>query len=117
MKAEALSISLLLEMAASGDPERIALVDGGDRLTTRELSNLADGGAGVIAASGAQHVAYIGSGGLMQPLLIFALGARRGPVHAAELPAEHRRGFDEPMGRLPDPLIIVDERVPRHGAR
>ena len=51
MKAEALSISLLLEMAASGDPERIALVDVGNRLTTGELSELADGGAGVIAAS------------------------------------------------------------------
>ena len=42
-----MSISLLLEMAVSGDPERIALVDGGNRLTTGQLSHLADGGAGL----------------------------------------------------------------------
>ena len=109
MKAEALSISLLLEMAASGDPERIALVDGGDRLTTCALSELADGGAGVITASGAQHVAYIGSGGLMQPLLIFASARAAVPY----TPINYRlsaEGLQELIGRLPDPLVVVDER-------
>jgi long-chain acyl-CoA synthetase len=33
------------------------------RLTTHELSDLADGGAGVIAASAAEHVVYVGTGG------------------------------------------------------
>ncbi|MCW2588155.1 MAG: AMP-dependent synthetase and ligase, partial [Mycobacterium sp.] len=109
MKAEALSISLLLEMAASGNPERIALVDGHTRFTTGELSALADGGAGVIAASGAQHVAYVGSGGVMQPLLIFA-AARAGVPYT---PINYRLspdGVQELIGRLPDPLVIVDER-------
>ena len=109
MKAEALSISLLLEMAASADPERIALVDGGNRLTTGELSELADGGAGVIAASGAEHVAYIGSGGVMAPLLIFA-SARAGVPYT---PINYRLsadGVQELIGRLPDPLVIVDDR-------
>ncbi|MGZ5396868.1 MAG: long-chain fatty acid--CoA ligase, partial [Mycobacterium sp.] len=72
-----MSISLLLEMAVSGDPGRVALVDGDSRLTIGELGELADGGAGVVAASGAQHVAYVGSGGVMAPLLIFA-SARAG---------------------------------------
>jgi acyl-CoA synthetase (AMP-forming)/AMP-acid ligase II len=109
MKAEALSISLLLEMAASGNPERIALVDGHTRFTTGELSALADGGAGVIADSGAQHVAYVGSGGVMQPLLIFA-AARAGVPYT---PINYRLspdGVQELIGRLPDPLVIVDER-------
>ena len=109
MKAEALSISLLLEMAASADPERIALVDGGNRLTTGELSELADGGAGVIAASGAEHVVYIGSGGVMAPLLIFA-SARAGVPYT---PINYRLsadGVQELIGRLPDPLVIVDDR-------
>jgi acyl-CoA synthetase (AMP-forming)/AMP-acid ligase II len=108
-KAEALSISLLLEMAVSGDPSRIALVDGGSRFTVGELSALADGGAGVIAASGAQHVAYVGSGGVMQPLLIFA-AARAGLSYT---PINYRLsadGVQELIGRLPDPLVIVDER-------
>jgi acyl-CoA synthetase (AMP-forming)/AMP-acid ligase II len=104
-----LSISLLLEMAASGDPERIALVDGGNRLTTGELSNLADGAAGVIAASGAQHVAYIGSGGIMAPLLIFASARAAVPY----TPINYRlsaEGVQELIERLPHPLVIVDDR-------
>src|SRR6202022_528005 len=96
-------------MAASADPERIALVDGGNRLTTGELSELAGGGAGVIAASGAEHVVYIGSGGLMAPLLIFA-SARAGVPYT---PINYRLsgdGIQELIGRLPDPLVIVDDR-------
>ncbi|MCV7370897.1 AMP-dependent synthetase [Mycolicibacterium duvalii] len=104
-----MSISLLLEMAVSGHPERIALVDGPNRLTTAELSELADGGAGVIAASDAEHVVYVGSGGVMQPLLIFA-SARAGRAYT---PINYRlsaEGVQELIGRLPDPLVIVDER-------
>ena len=74
-----MSISLLLEMAASGNPDRIALVSGDMRLTTAELSELADGGAGVIAASGTAHVAYVGSGGAMLPLLLFSSARAGGP--------------------------------------
>ena len=72
-----MSISLLLEMAASSNPDRTAVVSGEIRLTTTELSELVDGGAGVIAASGAQHAAYVGSGGVMLPLLLFS-SARAG---------------------------------------
>jgi acyl-CoA synthetase (AMP-forming)/AMP-acid ligase II len=96
-------------MAVSADPERIALVDGANRLTTGELSGLADGGAGVIAASGTEHVAYVGSGGLMQPLLIFG-AARAGLPYT---PINYRlsaEGVQELIGRLPNPLVIVDER-------
>jgi acyl-CoA synthetase (AMP-forming)/AMP-acid ligase II len=96
-------------MAVSADPERIALVDGPNRFTTGELSELADGGAGVIASSGAEHVAYVGSGGLMQPLLIFA-AARAGLPYT---PINYRlsaEGVHELIGRLPNPLVIVDER-------
>ncbi|SPM40848.1 Acyl-CoA synthetase (AMP-forming)/AMP-acid ligase II [Mycobacterium numidiamassiliense] len=109
MKAEALSISLLLEMAVSGDPDRLALVDGADRLTTGELSALADGGAGVIAAAGVEHVAYVGSGGLLQPLVIFAAARAAVPY----TPINYRlsaEGVRELIERLPHPLVIVDDR-------
>lgn len=92
----------------SGDPDRVALVDGDKRLTTGELNRLADGGAGVIASSGAQHVAYVGSGGVMQPLLIFA-SARAGVPYT---PINYRlsgEGIRELVERLPNPLVIVDE--------
>jgi len=75
-----MSISLLLEMAASSEPDRTAVVSGDMRLTTTELSALADGGAGVIAASGAQHVAYVGVGGAMLPLLLFSSARASVPV-------------------------------------
>jgi len=104
-----MSISLLLEMAASGNPGRTALVDGDLRLTTQQLSDLADGAAGVIAASGAKHVAYVGVGGAMLPLLIFA-SARAG---LAFTPLNYRLSADgirALIERLPEPLVVVDGR-------
>src|SRR6478735_4139406 len=102
-----MSISLLLEMASSSDPDRTAVVSGDIRLTTAQLSALADGGAGVIAASGAQHVAYVGTGGAMLPLLLFS--AARAAV--AVTPLNYRLsgdGLRELIDRLPTPLVIAD---------
>src|SRR5690625_6154388 len=70
-------------MAVSQDPDRVAVVCDQTRCTTAELSALADGGAGLIAASGAQSVAYVGMGGDMLPLLLFA--AARAGVPCAPL--------------------------------
>ncbi|MCF6390534.1 fatty acid--CoA ligase family protein [Mycobacterium sp. MBM] len=106
-----MSISLLLEMAqgaalaVSGDA---ALVSGELRLTAGELDALAAGGAGVIAASGAQHVAYIGAGGVMLPLLLFASARAAVPL----TPLNYRLsgdGLRTLIGRLPQPLVIVDD--------
>jgi acyl-CoA synthetase (AMP-forming)/AMP-acid ligase II len=102
-----MSISLLLEMAASTNPDRTALVSGDMRLTTAELSELADGGAGVIAAAGTSHVAYVGLGGAMLPLLLFS-SARAG---AAFTPLNYRLSADglrELIDRLPQPLVVAD---------
>src|ERR1700742_4227946 len=102
-----MSISLLLEMASSSDPDRTAVVSGDMRLTTDELSTLADGGAGVIAASGAQHVAYVGAGGGMLPLLLFS--SARAAV--AVTPLNYRLSADglrALIDRLPTPLVIAD---------
>jgi long-chain acyl-CoA synthetase len=108
-----MSVSLLLEMAASSNPDRTAIVSEGSsgslRLTTQQLSDLADGGAGVIAASNAKHVAYVGTGGAMLPLLIFA-AARAG---LAFTPINYRLsadGIQALIQRLPEPLVIVDDR-------
>ncbi len=103
-----MSISLLLEMAASADPERPAVVSDGLRLTVAELSDLADGGAGVIASSAAGHVAYVGTGGAMLPLLLFA-SARAGVPFT---PLNYRLSADglrTLTGRLTRPLVIVDD--------
>ncbi|MDR3662154.1 MAG: fatty acid--CoA ligase family protein [Mycobacterium sp.] len=103
-----MSISLLLEMSASAKPDRTALVAGETRVTTEELSALADGGAGVIAASGAKHVAYVGAGAAMLPLLLFSSARAGVPV----TPLNYRlsaAGLQELIDRLPEPLVIVDE--------
>src|SRR5215208_3450633 len=102
-----MSISLLLEMAVSSNPDRTAVVSGEIRLTTTELSALADGGAGAIAASGAQHAAYVGTGGVMLPLLLFS-SARAG---VAFTPLNYRLsedGLRQLIDRLPTPLVIAD---------
>jgi long-chain acyl-CoA synthetase len=104
-----MSISLLLEMAASSNPERTAVVSDDVRLTTQQLSDLADGGAGVIARSNAKHVVYVGAGGAMLPLLIFA-AARAGVPFT---PLNYRLsadGIQTLINRLPDPVVIVDSR-------
>jgi len=96
-------------MAASSNPDRTAIVSGDLRLTTQQLSDLADGGAGVIAGSGAQHVVYVGTGGAMLPALIFAT-ARAG---LAFTPINYRLsadGIQTLIQRLPEPLVIVDGR-------
>ncbi len=96
-------------MAASSNPDRTAVVSGDLRLTTQQLSDLADGGAGVIAGSDAQHVVYVGTGGAMLPVLIFAT-ARAG---LAFTPINYRLsadGIQALIHRLPEPLVIVDGR-------
>src|ERR1700722_5432312 len=96
-------------MAASSNPDRTAVVDGELRLTTQQLSDLADGCGGVIAESGAQHVAYVGLGGAMLPVLIFA-SARAG---LSFTPLNYRlsaEGIQALIERLPEPLVIVDSR-------
>lgn len=103
-----MSISLLLEMACDAGPDRTAVVADDVRLTTAELSALADGGAGVIAASGAHHVAYVGTGGALLPLLLFASARAAIPV----TPLNYRLSADglrALLDRLPEPLVVVDD--------
>ncbi len=103
-----MSISLLLEMASSANPDATAIVSGDLRLTVEELSALADGGAGVVAATGAGHVAYVGTGGALLPLLLFS-AARAG---VAVTPLNYRLSADglrALIDRLPDPLVVVDD--------
>lgn len=96
-------------MALSSNPDRTALVSEDTRLTTQQLSDLADGAAGVIAKSDARHVVYVGTGGVMLPLLIFA-SARAG---LAFTPINYRLsadGIQALIRRLPEPLVIVESR-------
>jgi acyl-CoA synthetase (AMP-forming)/AMP-acid ligase II len=107
-----MSISLLLEMARdaaiSADTDRTAVVSDDIRLTAQDLSTLAEGGAGVIAASGARHVVYVGTGGALLPLLLFSAARAAVPM----TPLNYRlsaNGLRALIDRLPGPLLVVDD--------
>lgn len=102
-----MSISLLLEMSVSAAPDRTAVVAEELRLSTEELSGLADRGAGVIANSGAAHVAYVGTGGALLPLLLFASARAAVPFTPLNYRLS-REGLHELIARLPDALVIAD---------
>ncbi|WP_329407785.1 AMP-binding protein [Nocardia vinacea] len=115
-----MSISLLLEMVHTDDPDRTAIVSDGDRVTAAQLSAMADRAAELIGSSGVDHVAYVGTGGIMLPLLLFG-SARAGKAFT---PLNYRLGaaaLRELIDRLPDPLVVVDaeyaETVGDAGAR
>jgi acyl-CoA synthetase (AMP-forming)/AMP-acid ligase II len=102
-----LNISLLLEMAVSANPDRATIAWDGNELTTGGLSDLADGGAGVIAKAGARHVAYVGTGAAMLPILMFSAARAGVPV----TPLNYRlsaTGLRELIDRLPQPLVVAD---------
>jgi acyl-CoA synthetase (AMP-forming)/AMP-acid ligase II len=102
-----LSISLLLEMAVSANPDRPAVAWSEGELTTGGLSDLAGGGAGVITGSGARHVAYVGAGAVMLPVLMFSAARASVPV----TPLNYRlsaSGLRELIDRLPEPLVVAD---------
>lgn len=102
-----MSISLLLDMVESGFPDRVAVVSDDVQVTGAALGAMADRAAELIGSSGAEHVAYVGTGGLMLPLLLFG-SARAGRTFT---PLNYRLSapaLRELIDRLPAPLVVVD---------
>lgn len=95
-------------MAASDHPDLVAVVDSDARFTCAQLDGLAGGAATVIAKTGAKHVAYVGTGGLLMPLLLFA-SAR---AEVAFTPVNYRlsrEGLHQLIDRLPAALVVADD--------
>lgn len=67
-----MSLTLLLDMAASGHGDRVALGSRDDGLTFAGLAAAAAGGAAVITARGPGHVVFLGRNGPAFPQLLFA---------------------------------------------
>lgn len=102
-----MSMNIVLEMAVADHPDRAAIVSDELRLTVAELADLAGGGAGVIAASGARHVAYVGTGGADLAVSLLASGRAAIPY----TPLNYRlsaQGLHELIARLDNPLVIAD---------
>ncbi|MFC3962274.1 class I adenylate-forming enzyme family protein [Nocardia jiangsuensis] len=103
-----MSVSLLLDMAASSNPDRPALVCDEVRWSVTDLHTAVQGGSGVIAAAGARSVGYVGTGGHLLPLLIFAAAGAVVPF----TPLNYRLGADglgALIARLDTPLLIADD--------
>ncbi|MFC3960754.1 class I adenylate-forming enzyme family protein [Nocardia jiangsuensis] len=102
-----MSLSLLLDMAVSGDPERVAVSADNASVTVAELDVMADRAAAFLLESRVRHVAYVGTGGLALPLLLFA-SARAGLPFT---PLNYRLGaaaLHELVDRLTTPLVVAD---------
>lgn len=92
---------------ASGDADRVAVVDGQHRWSVGDLSEVTGGGAGLITASGARTLVYVGLGGALLPALLFSAGRAGVPF----CPLNYRLGADgltALLARLPEPLVVAD---------
>ena len=99
---------MLLEMAASAYGDRTALGGEADGISYESLRAAVAGGAGMIAASGARSVAFVGLNGPALPALLMASAAAGVPFS----PLNYRASadvLDQLLAELDSPLIVVDE--------
>src|SRR5918998_6408859 len=100
-----MNLLLLLDMAAAGRGDEVALQVGDERLTAGELLTAAWTGARV--ASGASALAYVGTNGLAFPIGLFAAAAAGVPF----VPLNYRLSDDQlhdllvPLG---DTLVVAE---------
>jgi acyl-CoA synthetase (AMP-forming)/AMP-acid ligase II len=113
-----MSIAMLLDMAASAYGGRTALGCAADGISYESLRRTVAGGAGLIRASAAGSVAFIGLNGPAFPSLLMASAVAGVPFS----PLNYRLSTDglaELLARLDRPLVVVDEAfenaVPQHG--
>jgi len=103
-----LSLTLLLDMAVSGHPDRIALGPRAGGLTFGQLGRNAAGGAAVLRRRGARHVVFAGRNGPCFPRLLFASAMAAVPF----VPLNYRLSGDqllEMIAGLDQPLVVADE--------
>ncbi len=67
-----MNLMMLLEMAASGFPERVAITNGATNLTYQQLFNAAGASARTLRASGCQRAAVLDVSSLAVPVGLFA---------------------------------------------
>ncbi|HEY8544753.1 MAG TPA: fatty acid--CoA ligase family protein [Acidimicrobiales bacterium] len=100
-----MNLLLLLDMAAAGRGDEVAVEAGGDRLTAGELLTGAWAGARILGE--APGLAFVGTNGLALPLGVFAAAAAGVPF----VPLNYRLGHDQlhdllvPLG---DVLVVAE---------
>jgi acyl-CoA synthetase (AMP-forming)/AMP-acid ligase II len=102
-----MSISLILEMSVSDNPDRTAVSVAESSLTYQQLSDLVAGIGSVLIESGAKSVVFLGSSGLELPTLLFAsayAGIPFTPVNYRLAPS----ALETLIARVDGALVVVD---------
>ena len=106
-----MNLMMLLEMAASGYGDRVAVQDGNERLTYTELFSAAGAAAAEIRKSGCDRAAMLDVSTLALPVALFASAWSGVPF----VPLSYRLTEDELDGLLerivPAYLVTDDERA------
>ncbi|AKE91756.1 class I adenylate-forming enzyme family protein [Rhodococcus aetherivorans] len=103
-----MGIAMVLDMASSATPDRLAMGRRADGATYGQLDEIASRGATVLEELGARHVVFVGVNGPVLPVLMFA-SARAGIPLA---PLNYRLGADqlrELIERLDQPIVVADD--------
>src|SRR5258708_4982584 len=103
-----MSLALLLDMAASGHGDRIALGTGADGLSLAGTARRAAGAASVVRERGGGCVAFVGRNGPAFPQVLFAAALAGVPF----APLNYRLGpeqLNELLGQLDRPVVVADD--------
>lgn len=102
-----MSIAMVLDMAASVHPDRVAVGHRVGGMTYAHLDRAASGGTGLLRDLDARHVAFVGVNGPTLPVLMFAAARAGIPVAPINyrLPAEKVRDL---VDRLDRPVVVAD---------
>lgn len=104
-----MDLTILLDMAAGGFPDRVLVGTLEDGLTARELRDAARTGAALVAASGAGCVVHLAANGPAFPVALFAAATAGVPF----VPLNYRLGAEQLRTLLeqhPGALTIADDR-------
>ena len=102
-----MNLSLILELALAGHPDRVAVASGDRRMTFAELDGHARGVAARLAEQGDRAVIYIGPSSPVLPVALFA-AARAGVPF---IPLNYRLSadrLDALVAEHPDALVVRD---------
>jgi acyl-CoA synthetase (AMP-forming)/AMP-acid ligase II len=101
------NLSLILELALAGHPDRVAVASGERRMTFAELDRLARGVAARLVEQGNRAVVYVGPSSAVLPVALFA-AARAGVPF---VPLNYRLSadrLDALIAEHPDALVVRD---------
>jgi crotonobetainyl-CoA:carnitine CoA-transferase CaiB-like acyl-CoA transferase/acyl-CoA synthetase (AMP-forming)/AMP-acid ligase II len=103
-----MTIAMVLDMAMSIYPDRIAVGGRADGLTYELLAAAAAGGGGVLAEAGAGHAVFVGENGPALPVVTFAACAAGVPFVPLNyrLAPEHIRDL---IAQVDAPVVISDD--------